>query len=60
MKKFLVLAVAAAGALVVRSKLKQQEAESLLWAEATKDSGQPNAASAPPGSAGASAGGSSD
>ena len=51
-KKFLVLAVAAAGALVVRNKLKQQEADNRLWAEATKDSDRPDAAPAGGGSSG--------
>ena len=35
MKKVLVLVLVAVGAVVVRNKLKEQEAENRLWAEAT-------------------------
>ncbi len=35
MKKFVLLAAAAVGALLVRSKLQQDAAEQKLWAEAT-------------------------
>ena len=37
MKKVLVLVLVAAGAVVVRNKLKEQRAEQELWAEATDD-----------------------
>ena len=38
MKKLLLLAVTAAGALVFKKKLDEQQAERDLWAEATRTS----------------------
>lgn len=48
MKKLLLLAVTAAGALVFKKKLDEQQAERDLWAEATQTS--PSAGSGGTGS----------
>lgn len=37
MKKLILLALTAAGALLVKKKLDEQQAERDLWAEATND-----------------------